>query len=394
MTYTITQLLSAVRPKLGGSSSSDIADFNTTVWLSALRMMGKIDVQGTKRSATLSSPIYDAITRYPLPSDFRLATDLYPQTTREGNPGSSNFSPTFSREFSLRQALPGMAIDMIDTIPVLDARREPSGNVITLDDFDATTGWAVAGDGSGIYSETLNIISGNAALGFNLSGATGSATLTKSTLTSQDLSTWRVRDSVFCWLYMPSVMTTVAIKRGSSAANYYSKSVTTQQDGSAFVAGWNLLRFDMSGATQTGTANLAATTYVQFTFTYAIGTVMTGVIIDSMTDQLGDYYKMDYYSKYIFRDPTTNIWMEQAVDGNTLINVDVDAFPILTFEVLSDLITELEKKGGRGSAAQEGYNHYASILGEVGKGGLYDNYARKYPSERIAAQQTSYVFDV
>jgi hypothetical protein len=396
MVFTISQLLSSVTPKLGGATSSDIASFNDTVYTAAWRMASKIDIRGTKRLATLSSPIYDAVTKYALPADFNTPIDLLPQVGREGAPGTADFVPRFSREFSLRGELNSMGIEWFDDVPVLDARRAPVGNVVTLAEFNeatASTPWVGTGDASNLYQETLNYVAGSSSLGFDLSGATGSGVLTATALTSQDFTTWRVRDSVFLWVYMPTVMTAVALKRGSSSANYYSKSVTVQQDGTAFRVGWNLLRFDLSTATQTGTANLAATVYSQITFTYPAGTAITGMAVDSMTDQLGDYYQIGYYSKYLFRD-TTGIWLEQPVDGTTIINTDPDAFTILTFEVLSDLVTELEKKGGRGSAAQEAYNHYDKILGAVGVGGLYDAYARRFPSERIAAQQTIHSWDL
>ena len=394
MPFTVSQLLSAVTPKIGGSSSSDIASFNDTVYTALWRMASKIDMKGVKRTATLSSPIYDNVTKYPLPTDFHLPIDLLPQVGREGNPGTGDFTPRFSREFSLRGEYNTMGIDWMDDTPYLNARRLPSGDVVTLADFETTTGWTASVDASGLFQETLNYVAGSAAMGFDLSGSTGSGVLTATALTSQDFSTWRVRDSVFLYVYMPAVMTSVALKRGSSASAYYSKTVTTQQDGTAFRVGWNLLRFDLSTATQTGTANLATTVYSQITFTYPAGTAITGVIVDSMTDQLGDYYQLPYYSKYHFRDATTGAWQETITDGTTIINTDPDAFTILTFECLSDLITELEKKGGRGSAAQEGYNHYAKILGDVGQGGLYDAYARKYPSERLAQQQTYANFDL
>lgn len=394
MTYTISQLLDAVRPKLGGSSYSDIANFPQTVYTAIGRAEAQITSAGTKREATLSSPIYDGVTRYPLPSDFRYAIDLYPQVGREGNAGSSNFTPRFSREFSLRGEFNTMDIEWVDGIPVLDARRYPQNNVVTLSTFETTTGWTAADDASGIYSEPLDRIAGSASLGVNLSGVLGYGSILTTISPAIDFSTWNRRDSVLLWVKMPSVMTTVFIERGSSSADYYSKSVTAQQDGTAFRVGWNLLRFDLTSASTVGSPSLSSTTHFRIGVTYPIGTAIDGVLFDSATDQLGDYFLMPYYSTHHFKDPSTGAWMEFPTDLTTIINCDKDFFTLLTYVCLDDLVTELEKKGGRGSAAQEMHSNYALILGAVGKGGLFDQYARKYPSQRIAPTSTYHTFDL
>lgn len=391
--YTVSQFKSLLTGKTGGSTLSDVADFNSTLWLAALRVKSKIDIKGMKRSTTLSSPLYDNITKYALPTDFAHPIDLLPQIGREGNPGSSNFTSRFSRQFSLRGELNAMAIDSVDGIEYLLARREPGGNVVTLADFESTTGWVASGDASGLYQETLNYVAGSTAMGFNLSGATGSGVITAAAITAQDFSTWRAQDSVFLYVYMPSVLTSVSLKRGSSSTAYYPVTVTTQQDGSAFRVGWNLLRFSLVGSVAVGSPNLASTTYLQLTMAYPVGTAISGVVVDSMTDQLGDYYQMPYYSKCCFSD-STGAWIETPVDDNTIINFDTDAITILVFEVLDDLNIELNKKGGRNSAFGEMDRKYAGTLGAVGHGGLYDQYARKYPSERITGQQVTYDFDL
>ena len=62
------------------------------------------------------------------------------------------------------------------------------------------------------------------------------------------------------------------------------------------------------------------------------GVAQTGLKLCSVTSTLGYYYEIVYYSKYIFRNASTNAFQESissVLDNSLVINLDTESYNLL-----------------------------------------------------------------
>lgn len=94
--------------------------------------------------------------------------------------------------------------------------------------------------------------------------------------------------------------------------------------------GWNLCRFDWNGATETGSPSAAATDYARVTINYN-GTADTDFLVDRIFSSVGRIYEIQYYSKFIFQDGTTNALIENADSDDDIVILDTDGINLLLY---------------------------------------------------------------
>lgn len=405
MQVTLTQLKSDIAGKMKGTSIRQINDFYGVVAGAARRMLGRIDPQEIIRIATLATPFYDNVNDYALAADYGGMIDIRPQANRLSQPGLSLYSETTPRQFLSRLAPDSFSIRWNNAVRSLRAQVLPSGTVATMDEFDGPTGngtWGAEGDVSGLYTENLNYIQGNGALGMNLSGVAGAGDILNTTAAAVDLSALRYQDASMIFIFIPvgfsARFTSFTLRRGSSPTAYKQATVTTKADGTAFTDGWNFLLFQWNSATTVGSPDDTLNTYRRFGINYSIGTAIPGFLIDSWTDSLGNLYEMEYYSEYMFRT-AAGVWMSAPTDDSDLLNVGPASYEILQAEMMID-ITQIIRNGAvadrelaqwRQMLNGQPQNRY---LRDRPDNGLYANYLLKFPSSRIITATSTYEFDL
>jgi hypothetical protein len=201
-------------------------------------------------------------------------------------------------------------------------------------------------------------------------------------MSAVDLTDHLNQSSLFVWVYIPtaSTLTSVNLRWGSDSANYYTVTVTTNQQGNAFVNGWNLCQFVWSAATVVGAPVVTAIDYVRVTMNITGNN--TAMKVNGINSILGLILVYEYYSKYMFRDVTTGAFQETVTDDSNLINLDTD-----TYNLLTDLVAYYATQ------QQQGINA-ASYDGPFFKAEYDKNLARYkalYKSE-ISKPQSQYYF--
>lgn len=204
---------------------------------------------------------------------------------------------------------------------------------VTLCDTSTITDWAATTGADSLTLDTTNSVAGGGALQFNLLAASSTGYIENSNLTDVDLTSYVDIATGFLWVYMPdaSDITNVILRWGSDSSNYYHETVTATQADTAFQDGWNLLSFPWTTATKVGTPTPTAYDYIRITITYN-STLQTGFKVCNLTFALGYYFDIQYYSKYLFRDPSTNAFQERVIDitdNNKLINLDTESYNLL-----------------------------------------------------------------
>ena len=335
MSYTITKAKEDLQGVLKGTSVNKITNINRLFNRAARQLLEDVDPQETKRKAQIANAIYDQVYDYSAPSDLKgnKIIDLRPQVNRSQ---SDSFSQAYSRDFDLNKLVEDNLLQVTFNQGVKTIRIKKSlTGAIAVNEVNgiSTNGtWVGSNDATNLTTDSLNYVSGSGSVRFDLSGATTTGTLTNSTFTAIDLSDHEDESSLFLWVFLPdsSVVTSFSLRWGSSAADYWSDSATTQHIG-AFVNGWNLLRFDWNGATETGTPSASAVDYLQLSITYN-GDPETDIRIDNVVSNLGQIFDAEYYSKYLFTSGSSGAWIEEVASDSDYLNLDTDSYNLFLFK--------------------------------------------------------------
>lgn len=196
-----------------------------------------------------------------------------------------------------------------------------------------------------------------------------------------DLTQFYTFGSVFVWAYIvdPANITDFRIRLGNNATNYFEIIATATNEGTAFAAGWNLLRFDFNLRQQTGTVSLTTCVFGAVFMTKNGSKTGTSYRFDHIILKLGQIYNFIYYSKYLWQD-NTGAWKENSTADDDKLNLDTEEFNL---------------------AVEKGCEHFAmSILAYAADAGIararYQvmkmQYLKSYRSEALQQVSNYYNF--
>lgn len=191
--------------------------------------------------------------------------------------------------------------------------------------------WATGGTASNLTVNNTNFAQGAGSLQMDVTVGTGY--IENSTMTAVNLSEVENQSSLFTWVYVPtgSQLTSVNLRFGSTSGDYWTLTVTQNQQGVSFVNGWNLCQFTWSSMTTVGSPDSSAIDYARISL--AMTGTNTGVLINGLDSILGTILNYSYYSKYMFRDAITGAFQETVTDDSNLVNLDTESYNLLFNQV-------------------------------------------------------------
>lgn len=212
----------------------------------------------------------------------------------------------------------------------LNSKSNPGSKILhnmnSLTDNGTWAMDAVNGDGSNLGTTVVKVLDQSKSLNFDADvsqSANNYILLENSTLTAIDLSEYNGLGKVQFNIYIPDAtnFSSVELRWGSSSANYFSASVTTQADGSAFVNGWNRIEIDWSGAEETGIVTDTAIDYLAVKLSYTSSyTDETGFVIEQLRMYLPEAIELLYYTYNLSQDASENFQEEMtATATDTLL---------------------------------------------------------------------------
>lgn len=333
MSYSVQTVLTDLAGVVHGTTVNKIPNVYGILSRAARAVLLDVDPKETQRIVALSQ-VFNDVFDYPMPVDVKgdRIIDLRPQAGR--NP-SDIFQQDYAQTFDSRKLLGNnnaIYTQWNTGVKTLRIEAPTLTSPVTLCDTSTIIGWAATTGASSITLDSTNSIAGGGALVLNLIAGSSSGYIENSSLQAVDLTSYVNIATMFMWVFLPtgSAITSVNLRWGSSSANYYSSTATVTQQGYSFQNGWNLLAFPWISATKTGTPVNASYTYSRVTFNYN-SILQTGVKVDNITSALGYIFELQYYSKFLFRDPSTNAFQETVVDvtdNNKLINLDTESYNI------------------------------------------------------------------
>lgn len=334
MSYSVLDAKNDLTGVLHGTQLNQIVNLDGVFNRAARQLLLDLDPQETKRTLEFTTPIYNSVFDYAIAADVKgnKLIDIRPQVRRLP---SDIWSQTYNQAFDIWKQNIFSAQDMFTMnfntgLKTLRINAPYLNNPIIVNSADSLANngtWAVGGTSSNLTVNNINFVEGAGSLQFD--STVGSAYLENSTMSAVNLSTYVNQASLFVWVYMAtgSNLTSVELRWGSDASNYYSLSVTQNQQGNSFVNGWNLCQFIWSNASTTGTPDSSAIDYARVTLV-TTGT-NTANKVNGITNILGTVLEYEYYSKYLFRDAITGAFQETVTDDSNLINLDTESYNLL-----------------------------------------------------------------
>ncbi len=330
----ITTLLTDISSVVHGTTINKIPNIYGMINRAARAVLLDVDPKETTRIVQMPQ-VFNEVFDYALPADVKgdRITDLRLQG---GRTPYNTFTQTYAENFDANKlvSFSNKIYTQWNTgVKTIRIEAPFLTSPVTLTDTGSVLGWgAIIGAQNLTLDNTYNV-AGGGALTFDLAAASPTGYIENSTLTAIDLTSYENIATGFLWVYIPdaSDITNIIVRWGSSASDYYTSTVTATQAGTAFIDGWNLIAFPWSTASVTGTPDAGSLTYARFTITYN-STLQTGFKVCNLTFALGYYFELQYYSKYLFRDPSTNVFQETVVDStdnNKLINLDTESYNLL-----------------------------------------------------------------
>jgi hypothetical protein len=278
--------------------------------------------------------VFNSVFDYSLPSDVKgdRIIDIRPQAGR--NPADV-FNQGYAQTFDKTKLL-GLANQIYTQhntgVKTIRIEAPTLISPVTITDTSSTQNWNTFGAASNLSLDTTNNIAGGGALQFDLNAGGITGFISNSLLNPVDLTTQKNISSLFAWIYLPkgSAISSIDVIYGDDTSNYYSNTVTTNQLGNSFENGNNLIQLDWKSAIPVGNPT-GVISYVMFVFPYD-GTLQTGVKICNLTSNLGSIFEIQYYSKFLFRNASTNAFQETIVDttdNGKIINLDTESYNLL-----------------------------------------------------------------
>lgn len=337
--YTIQTLKGDLESVLHGTTTNQITNLDSVIDRAARQLILDLDPQETKRILPIGNAVYNQVYDYPVPVDLKgnKIIDIAPQVNRTpGDIWQQQYNQAFdsTKGISLQN---GFTINFntgIKSVRINAPFLTPPILLNQCDQISDNGTWTVGGGAANLRVSSLQFVSDNSSLQFDLLAGQSTGYLENSTIAPQNLELQLRQAYQFLYTFLPtgSSVSAVELRFGSSSSDYYAKTVTLTQESAAFQNGQNLLVFPWISATEVGTPDPSNITYLRVTWTYD-STLQTGVCLDNITSNLGSILNMSYYSKYMFRDILTGAFQETVTDDSNLINLDTESYNLLFNQV-------------------------------------------------------------
>lgn len=385
MSYSILNLKQDLTGVLHQTELNQITNLDGVIDRAARQLLLDLDPQETKRTLEFVTPIYNSVFDYPIADDVKgnRIIDIRPQVQRLpadiwGQAYNQAFDVAKQNILSMTNMFTMNFNTGIKTIRV-NAPYLNAPVIINQIEAVATNGtWATGGTASGLEVNNTNFVQGAGSLQFN--ATTGAAYLENSDMSPVDLSNYENQAPFFVNVYVPTGadLTSVDLRVGSSASDYYTRTVTVNQPGNAFQNGWNLCQFDWAGITPVGSPDASSISYARVTLNLTANA--TACKLNGLNNILGSILEYEYYSKFLFRNAITGAFQEKVLDDSDLINLDTE-----TYNLLFNKVTEfaVQQQQGMDALAYDG----TYFKGEYDRG--VAKYKLMYKSE-VQKPQTTY----
>lgn len=338
MSYSIQDVGNDLQAVLHNTQLNQITNLFGLYDRAARNLLLDLDPQETKRTQEFIGPVFNTVFDYPIATDVKgnKIIDIFPQVQRLpldiwGQQYNQAFDVTKQNVFTNANSFTMSFNTGLKTIRINAPYLNPPVIVNQIEAISTNGTWTTGGTASNLSVNNTNFVQGAGSLQFNVTS--GAAYLENSTMTAVNLSAVVNQAYLFVNASVPTGtnLTSVNLRFGSSSSNYYTLTVTQNQQGNAFVNGWNQEQFIWANMTTVGSPNSSAITYARITLN--VTATMTGCLLNGLNSILGTILSYEYYSKYLFRNASTGAFQENVLDSSDLVNLDTESYNIFFSQV-------------------------------------------------------------
>ena len=386
--YAYSDFLNQVVDSARRSNIANVITARNYLNRAARLVVSENDLRSTKRNAVLASKLFDDVYSYASPSDLKgdAIIDFDPQVNRSS---SFRLELLSEQEFQMKKTIKNnvIAVATDDLVKRILFSGDVDDTVLTGATFDSLTAdggtWTAYSDATNVVADTDNFIKGGGSVKFDLTGSATTAGIYNTSLTTLDITEYTNNGSVFVWVYINSTtnLTNFILDVGNDlTTNYYTQTITTNNEGVAFYAGWNLLRFDFASMTQNGTVTPTTVDSIRLYMTKSSGKSDDGYRVDDLSFHTGEIHNVIYYTKYPWQTSAA-AFLENSTADTDLLNADTDEFDLFVFAGKRELFKELR----RWDMAKDADESYQKLRAEYKKRNLSERvqYNRFYYSPTL-----------
>ncbi len=338
MSYSVLDAKNDLAAILHGTTNNQMQNLDGLFNRAARDVLLDVDPQETKRQVEFVGPIFNSVFDYPIAADVKgnKIIDIYPQVQRlPSDIWTQAYNQAFDvakqNIFSFANMFTVNFNSSLKTLRVNAPLLNPPVIINQIESITENGTWAVGGTASNLTVNNTNWAQGAGSLQFDMT--TGTGYIENSTMNSLDLSLVENQSSLFNWAYVPTGanLTSVELRFGSSASDYWVLAVTQTQQATAFANGWNLEQYPWASMTVVGSPDASAITYARISLTTIASA--TACKVNGLNSILGTILSYEYYSKYLFRSASTGAYQEKVLDDSDLINLDTESYDLLLYKI-------------------------------------------------------------
>lgn len=334
MAYSVQTLLNDVASVIHGTTINKVPNIYGIINRAARQVLLDVDPKETQRIVQMPQ-IFQNFYDYFLPPDVK-GDRLVDLRLQAGRMPWMVFTQTYAETFDaqkLTSFLNKIYTQWNTGVKTIRIEAPFLNAPVTLTDTGTITDWTVTPGASSLSLNTINNPAGGGAIAMNLDAGFTTGYAENTQLFPVDLTNLVNIGTGFLWVYLPTgtAVSSINVRWGNDSSNYYNYTATQSATQNAFINGWNQIALPWVNATQTGTVDSTQFTYVRVTPTWN-NQLQTGFEFCNLQFAQGYYFDLQYYSKYLFRNPTTNAFQEtvtDVLDNNKIINLDTESYNLL-----------------------------------------------------------------
>ncbi len=329
--YTQSDLQSGMNRGIQGKQDI-LADPEETMNEAVREVLNEVRIRSTRRQQALVPNLMNGKFEYAVLTDLHSddIIDIPPNALR----ADREFTLVPSEQFARDPKVGDIAINDYNGIRSLLVFSAVDDNSVTIDPAAVVSSseWRAFGDATNVDSTTDDSVKGDTSITYDINAVGGTtAGIYNDSVMPADLSEYiRHPANVFTYARVtsPTNLTNFKLRLGSSASDYYEFTVTARNDGTAIIAGWNPLCFDLSTPTTTGSPDVTAITYAALFMTKTAAKISEdGYMFNLLEARRGKYANVLYYSKYGWQS-SAGVYKENSTDASDLLVADTDEFDL------------------------------------------------------------------
>jgi len=303
MAITVANIITNLDSYIGDTTTDRISAAERLQYINEATIWLQEELGNDTLNATYDLDYFDTVNYYKVTTavaDLLVGSDLRRESPDHDRTFAHKSSMEIAEEIGQGSGESSWTIERRDTntfLYVNHGSSKPSKIISSFDSLTAGGGtWsldATNSDAENLTVDTVEKKQGTASLNFDMDeNQSGNSKLeiVNTTMSVNDLTQFEDLSSWLFWAYVPDVSATIFSKFdsftlywGSSDTKYWSATVLTDVDGSAWVDGWNRVKVDWKDATKTSTPDVTKINYIQVDFNY---TTPTGDDTDFRIDDL------------------------------------------------------------------------------------------------------------